>query len=161
MKTRVLTPEEQEAERKANEVKRHKKAWADLTRGMTFDAWLERYRENIRQAFPHDTQFVRLDENDPLRIGGWRDSIYARANRGWATECDVTINVSLDYGKAVTNPDDSMQRAYPVTVSCQVSWSSTHRSVSASLAAVSLYRDMIEGAARVEALAQETLYVIR
>lgn len=81
---------------------------------------------------------------------GW--GLHIEFERAWTVSADVYLRWDHDY-EGVANPDDASQKAGRYSVRCEIGWSSTSRSVSDALAAVTLYRQAVEAAAELEAVA--------
>lgn len=77
------------------------------------------------------------------------DDFYVDVRRG-EESVSVAVRLRRDWESVVTNPDDANETVIPLVPSVELTWSSTGRTPSAALAAVALYRDVMERAAEAE-----------
>ena len=76
--------------------------------------------------------------------------------RGWTIGCRLSIRFDLDYDSRVTNPDNTKQAVTFFKPVIDLTWSSTGRTVAAATASLALYREVIELAAELEAVLNES-----
>lgn len=125
---------------KTDNAKRH--AYRSLLLGTSYEDAVKRVVELV-----HSFNVRGLDKRDgDDRSWG---SMYFNVRRGVA-EATLTVKVDSD-SKRHVNPDDAQEEVTTYTVSTEIGWSSTHRSVASATANVNLYQELIGVAAEVEA----------
>jgi hypothetical protein len=122
---------------------------------------LERKREEFRRVQNALTQEQAAEKIKTLvegfhlrglrRLDATGGGVSVSVERAWAVSADLYIRFERADGEVI-NPDDEHWHGSYLTVTTQLTWSSTGRTVVEGLAAVKLYQEMLDVAAEVEAV---------